>query len=38
MFLGATLVVASGIYLIWREQQLHVEVAAMTDTPRNPAP
>jgi drug/metabolite transporter (DMT)-like permease len=38
MFLGATLVVASGIYLIWRERQLHVELAAVTESPRNPAP
>lgn len=38
MFLGATLVVASGIYLIWRERQLHLELAAATDSPHNPAP
>ena len=38
MFVGAGLVVASGMYLIWRERQLHVELAATTDSPRNPAP
>jgi drug/metabolite transporter (DMT)-like permease len=38
MFAGAGLVVGSGIYLIWRERQLQIDLAATTDSPRNPAP
>jgi drug/metabolite transporter (DMT)-like permease len=38
MFFGAGIVVASGLYLIWRERRLQLELAATTESPRNPAP
>lgn len=33
--LGATLVIGAGLYLIWREQRLHRELAAATESPAN---
>jgi drug/metabolite transporter (DMT)-like permease len=33
LFLGGGIVIASGLYLIWRERQLHVELAATIESP-----
>lgn len=36
VYLGGSLVVACGLYLIWRERQLHIELAAATESPASP--
>jgi drug/metabolite transporter (DMT)-like permease len=36
VFAGGSLVVACGLYLIWRERSLHVELAARTEVPETP--